>query len=87
MIENKNVQDNVSPFHKGEQLMQTKLGVRDNMERFGSRVIRDHMPNNIANFTINYLTFLQDFQTKRVHLGLLFYVIQPVLLTRQIIKS
>ena len=33
-----------SPFHKGEQEAQTRLGVRDKMERFGSRVIRDHMP-------------------------------------------
>jgi len=33
-----------SPFHKGEQALQTRLGVRERMERFGSKVIRDHMP-------------------------------------------
>lgn len=33
-----------SPFHKGEQRIQHRLGVRDQMERFGRRVIRDHMP-------------------------------------------
>jgi ferredoxin-NADP reductase/predicted pyridoxine 5'-phosphate oxidase superfamily flavin-nucleotide-binding protein len=33
-----------SPFHRGEQAIQSRLGVRDRMERFGSRVIRDHMP-------------------------------------------
>jgi len=33
-----------SPFHPGEQAIQTRLGVRENMERFGRKVIRDHMP-------------------------------------------
>jgi ferredoxin-NADP reductase/predicted pyridoxine 5'-phosphate oxidase superfamily flavin-nucleotide-binding protein len=33
-----------SPFHSGEQAIQSRFGVRDSMERFGSRVIRDHMP-------------------------------------------
>ncbi|BFM15442.1 hypothetical protein R50073_16250 [Maricurvus nonylphenolicus] len=33
-----------SPFHAGEQALQTRMGVRDNMERFGRRVIRPFMP-------------------------------------------
>lgn len=33
-----------SPFHRGEQSIQSRLGVRDKMEQFGKRVIRDHMP-------------------------------------------
>lgn len=33
-----------SPFHQGEQDIQTKMGVRDKMEKFGRKVIRDHMP-------------------------------------------
>ncbi len=33
-----------SPFHRGEQEIQKRLGVSDNMERFGSKVIRDHLP-------------------------------------------
>ncbi|NOQ63754.1 MAG: FAD-binding oxidoreductase, partial [Methyloprofundus sp.] len=33
-----------SPFHKGEQQLQQRLGVRDKMERFGQQVIRDFMP-------------------------------------------
>ncbi|MEH6517172.1 MAG: pyridoxamine 5'-phosphate oxidase family protein [Halioglobus sp.] len=33
-----------SPFHRGEQQVQQQQGVREQMERFGSRVIRDHMP-------------------------------------------
>lgn len=33
-----------SPFHQGEQAIQTRLGVRDKMERFGRKVIRDFMP-------------------------------------------
>ena len=34
----------VSPFHKGEQAIQTRLGVREKMERFGRRVVREQMP-------------------------------------------
>jgi ferredoxin-NADP reductase/predicted pyridoxine 5'-phosphate oxidase superfamily flavin-nucleotide-binding protein len=34
-----------SPFHSGEQAIQSRLGVREQMERFGSKVIRDHMPD------------------------------------------
>ncbi len=33
-----------SPFHRGEQALQTRMGVRENMERFGRRVIRPFMP-------------------------------------------
>ena len=40
----------VSPFHSGEQAIQTRLGVRDQMERFGGRVIRDHMPEQHREF-------------------------------------
>jgi ferredoxin-NADP reductase/predicted pyridoxine 5'-phosphate oxidase superfamily flavin-nucleotide-binding protein len=36
--------DSPSPFHRGEQAIQSRFGVRERMERFGSRVIRDHMP-------------------------------------------
>ena len=39
-----------SPFHKGEQAIQSRFGVRDKMERFGSRVIRDHMPEQHQEF-------------------------------------
>ena len=39
-----------SPFHRGEQAIQEKLGVREQMERFGSRVIRDHMPQQHRDF-------------------------------------
>lgn len=39
-----------SPFHAGEQAIQEKMGVREQMERFGSRVIRDHMPHQHRNF-------------------------------------
>jgi ferredoxin-NADP reductase/predicted pyridoxine 5'-phosphate oxidase superfamily flavin-nucleotide-binding protein len=33
-----------SPFHAGERRVQEKLGVREMMESFGRKVIRDHMP-------------------------------------------
>lgn len=33
-----------SPFHEGEQQVQSRLGIREKMEAFGRQVIRDHMP-------------------------------------------
>jgi len=33
-----------SPFHSGEREVQRRMGVRDKMERFGRKVIRDFMP-------------------------------------------
>ncbi|MFT4845197.1 MAG: ferredoxin-NADP reductase [Marinobacter psychrophilus] len=39
-----------SPFHRGERAIQQQLGVREQMERFGSRVIRDHMPTQHQEF-------------------------------------
>ncbi len=40
----------VSTFHRGEQAIQQRLGVRDKMERFGRQVIRDYMPNQHMEF-------------------------------------
>jgi ferredoxin-NADP reductase/predicted pyridoxine 5'-phosphate oxidase superfamily flavin-nucleotide-binding protein len=40
----------VSPFHHGERQVQEKFGVRDQMENFGQRVIRDHMPQQHREF-------------------------------------
>ena len=34
----------ISPFHAAEQAVQTRLGVRDSIEAFARRVVRDHMP-------------------------------------------
>jgi len=39
-----------SPFHKGEQAVQSRMGVREKMERFGRRVIRDHLPEQHQDF-------------------------------------
>lgn len=39
-----------SPFHEGEKIVQQRLGVRDQMEKFGRRVIRDHMPGQHQDF-------------------------------------
>ena len=39
-----------SPFHTGEQKIQSLLGVREKMERFGSQVIRDFMPEQHREF-------------------------------------
>ena len=34
-----------SPFHAGEQALQTRAGVRERAERSGRRMIRDFMPD------------------------------------------
>ncbi|WP_375738390.1 pyridoxamine 5'-phosphate oxidase family protein [Pseudomonas boanensis] len=39
-----------SPFHPGEHSMQARSGVREKVEDFGSRVIRDHMPEQHREF-------------------------------------
>ena len=39
-----------SPFHRGEQAVQARLGVRDKLEGFGRRVIRDYMPEQHREF-------------------------------------
>lgn len=39
-----------SPFHRGEQLIQNRLGVRNKMEQFGQRVIRNYMPEQHKQF-------------------------------------
>src|ERR1700724_817597 len=39
-----------SPFHAGEQKIQSLAGVRDRMERKGHAVIRDYMPEQHRSF-------------------------------------
>lgn len=39
-----------SPFHPGEQQVQDRLGVRDKIEVFARRVVRDHMPDQHREF-------------------------------------
>ena len=39
-----------SPFHEAEQEIQERLGIREKMEMFGRRVIRDHMPDQHREF-------------------------------------
>ncbi len=43
-------QSSNSPFHRGEHLLQEKLGIREAMEQFGSRVIRPFMPEQHREF-------------------------------------
>ena len=43
-------QTSASPFHRGEQALQQRLGVREQMERFGRKVIRDYMPDQHQQF-------------------------------------
>jgi predicted pyridoxine 5'-phosphate oxidase superfamily flavin-nucleotide-binding protein len=39
-----------SPFHAGERQVQERLGVRDRIETFARRVVRDHMPEDHREF-------------------------------------
>jgi predicted pyridoxine 5'-phosphate oxidase superfamily flavin-nucleotide-binding protein len=39
-----------SPFHEGEREIQERLGIRDKMETFGRRVIREHLPDQHREF-------------------------------------
>lgn len=39
-----------SPFHRGEQQVQERLGVRDAIEPFARRAVRDHMPDQHRDF-------------------------------------
>lgn len=41
---------NPSPWHRGEQLLQEKLGVVEQMQAIGQRVIRDYMPEQHRTF-------------------------------------
>jgi len=50
VLENPEADIEGSPFHKGERDIQTRLGVRENMERFGRRVIRDYLPEQHQQF-------------------------------------
>jgi len=44
------IDNRTSPFHKGERAIQSQLGVRDRMENFGNRVIRDYLPEQHRDF-------------------------------------
>jgi ferredoxin-NADP reductase/predicted pyridoxine 5'-phosphate oxidase superfamily flavin-nucleotide-binding protein len=46
-----------SPFHPDEQEIQSRLGVREKMERFGRQVIREQMPDQHQSF-YNQLPFI-----------------------------
>ena len=48
MLSGWNHQD--SPFHAGEQQVQERLGVRERIETFARRVVRDHMPDQHRDF-------------------------------------
>ncbi len=40
----------ISPFHRGEKEIQSRLGNRDKMERLGRKAIRDHLPQDHQEF-------------------------------------
>ena len=48
--ESRAVQRAGSPFHKGEQTIQERLGVRERLEEQGRRVIRDYLPTQHQEF-------------------------------------
>lgn len=45
--------DPLSPFHHGERAVQTRYGVRDDIEAFARKVVRDHMPDQHIAFYEN----------------------------------
>lgn len=47
-----------SPFHPGELAVQTRLGVREQIDAIGRRVIRDHMPDQHREFFATLPTLL-----------------------------
>ena len=49
---------NSSPFHRGEQAIQSRLGIRDKMEQMGHRMIRDHMPEQHREFFSQLATLM-----------------------------
>jgi len=49
---------NASPFHRGEQAIQSRLGIRDRMEQVGHQVIRDHMPEQHREFFSQLVTLM-----------------------------
>jgi len=40
----------LSPFHKGEQALQARVGLRDKMENIGKKVVRSYMPDQHREF-------------------------------------
>ncbi|PCJ72088.1 MAG: flavin-nucleotide-binding protein [Rhodobiaceae bacterium] len=56
-----------SPFHKGEQEIQDRVGVRDRAEKLARRVVRDHMPDQHRGFyeTLPFLLLGSTDQTGR----------------------
>ncbi|MBV1931690.1 MAG: hypothetical protein KUG71_08225 [Porticoccaceae bacterium] len=44
------VEIEASPFHEGEQALQSQYGVRDKLEQMGQSFIRDHMPDQHREF-------------------------------------
>ena len=39
-----------TPFHTGESCVQTRMGVREAIEPFARRVVRDHLPEQHRDF-------------------------------------
>jgi uncharacterized protein len=54
----RNVDPDASPFHRGEQAIQRRLGVREKIEDFGRRGIRDFMPDQHRQFFAQLPMFL-----------------------------
>ncbi len=44
------VAESPSPFHRGERLVQERMGVRDKVEKLGRRAIRDRLPDQHREF-------------------------------------
>jgi uncharacterized protein len=57
-VRDHNADTDASPFHRGEQVIQQRLGVREKIEDFGRRGIRDFMPEQHRQFFTQLPMFL-----------------------------
>ena len=48
-----------SPFHRGERAIQRRLGIADQAEDLGRRMIRDHMPDPVSYTHLTLPTILR----------------------------
>ena len=50
--------DDTSPFHAGEREIQSRLGVREDMEQWGRKIIRRYLPEQHREFyTLTWIGF------------------------------
>ncbi|MGH8012721.1 MAG: pyridoxamine 5'-phosphate oxidase family protein, partial [Candidatus Binataceae bacterium] len=59
--------DDVSPFHPGERAVQARVGVREKIEKFARRGIRNFMPEQHREFFAQLPLFITAWLDERAH--------------------